>query len=192
MKGTSQSLFDNKTRDRSAAYPFELPYRLITMFSVKKDTVLDPFLGIGTTMYAAMAAGRNSMGYEIDRNLREQIISKSSGILAFSNKRIVERLDNHLAFVQDRVQTKGKFKYSNKHYRFPVMTNQETDLIINELLSVNQIDSDSFEVTYSDEPQKKYVGSWDEYVLSDSEKNNMKKTTPPKKIKKTHEQQQLF
>ena len=184
LKGTSQSLFDNKTRDRSAAYPFELPYRLITMFSVKKDTVLDPFLGIGTTMYAAMAAGRNSMGYEIDRNLREQIISKSSGILAFSNKRIVERLDNHLAFVQDRVQTKGKFKYSNKHYRFPVMTNQETDLIINELLSVNQIDSDSFEVTYSDEPQKKYVGSWDEYVLSDSEKNNMKKTTPPKKIKR--------
>ena len=63
------------------------------MFSVKGNTVLDPFFGIGTTMYAAMAAGRNSIGYEIDRNLKEQIISKSSGIVGFSNKRIEERLD---------------------------------------------------------------------------------------------------
>ena len=50
LKGTSQNLFDNKVRGRSAAYPIELPYRLITMFSVKGDNVLDPFLGIGTTM----------------------------------------------------------------------------------------------------------------------------------------------
>jgi len=192
LKGTSQNLFDNKTRGRSAAYPFELAYRLITMFSVKGDTVLDPFLGIGTTMYAAMAAARNSIGYEIDRNLKEQMISKSSGMVGFSNKRIEERLDKHLAFVHDRVQTKGKFKYINNHYLFPVMTKQETDLIINKLLSINQIDSDSLEVTYSDEPQEEYAGSFDEYVLSDSEKKDMKKPTAPKKRKKNHEQQQLF
>jgi len=192
LKGTSQNLFDNKTRGRSAAYPFELPYRLITMFSVKGDTVLDPFFGIGTTMYAAMAAARNSIGYEIDRNLKEQMISKSSGIVGFSNKRIEERLDKHLAFVHDRVQTKGKFKYINNHYLFPVMTKQETDLIINKLLSINQIDSDSIEVTYSDEPQEEYVEALDEYVLSDSEKKDMKKPTVPKKRKKNHEQQQLF
>ena len=192
LKGTSQNLFDNKARNRSAAYPFELPYRLITMFSVKDDTVLDPFFGIGTTMYAAMAAARNSIGYEIDQNLKEQIISKSSGIEGFSNKRIEERLDKHLAFVHDRVHTKGKFKYINNHYLVPVITKQETDLIINKLLSINQIDSDSIEVTYSDEPQEEYVGSWDEYVLSDSEKKDMKKTTAPKKRKKNHEQQQLF
>jgi len=184
LKGTSQNLFDNKTRGRSAAYPFELPYRLITMFSVKGDTVLDPFFGIGTTMYAAMAAARNSIGYEIDRNLKEQMISKSSGIVGFSNKRIEERLDKHLAFVHDRVQTKGKFKYINNHYLFPVMTKQETDLIINKLLSINQIDSDSIEVTYSDEPQEEYVEALDEYVLSDSEKKDMKKPTVPKKRKK--------
>ena len=76
LKGTSQNLFDNNTRDRSAAFPFELPYRLITMFSIKGDTVLDPFMGIGTTIYAAMTAGRNSVGYEIDQNLKEQIIRK--------------------------------------------------------------------------------------------------------------------
>jgi DNA modification methylase len=181
LKGTSQNLFDIKTRGRSAAFPFELPYRLIAMFSIKGDTVLDPFFGIGTTI-----------GYEIDCNLKEQITSKSSGIVGFSNMCIEERLEKHLAFVEDRFQTKGKFKYINNHYLFPVMTKQETDLIINELLSVDQKDLDSFEVTYSDKPQKNFVGSWDEYVLSGSDRKDMKKGIAPKKRKKNHEQQQLF
>ncbi|RLA50275.1 MAG: site-specific DNA-methyltransferase [Gammaproteobacteria bacterium] len=192
LKGTSQNLFDTKTRGRSAAYPFELPYRLIAMFSIKGDTILDPFFGIGTTMYAAMATARNSIGYEIDPNLREQIISKSSGIVDFSNKRIEERLKKHLAFADDRFKKKGKFKHANVHYLFPVMTRQETDLIINELLDVNQMDSDSFKVSYSDNPQEKYVGSRDEYVLSDAEKKDMKKRRTPKKQKKNHAQLQLF
>ena len=192
LKGTSQNLFDTKTRGRSAAYPFELPYRLITMFSIKGDTVLDPFFGIGTTMYAAMATARNSVGYEIDPKLRQQILSQSSGIVSFSNKRIEERLEKHLAFVDDRFKTKGKFKYTNDHYLFPVMTRQETDLTINELLDVHQMGSDSFEVSYSDNPQKEYVGSWNDYVLSDSDNRNMKKRIAPKKRKKNHEQQQLF
>jgi DNA modification methylase len=192
LKGTSQNLFDNKTRERSAAYPFELPYRIITMFSIKGDTVLDPFFGIGTTMYAAIASARNSIGYEIDPNLREQIISKSSGLVRFSNKRIQERLEKHLEFVDEWFKLKGKFKYTNTHYLFPVMTRQETDLIINELLAVHPIDSDSFEASYSEDPQEEYVGSWDDYVLSDSEKKDMKKRTAPKNRKKNHEQQQLF
>jgi len=191
LKGTSQNLFDTKIRGRSAAYPFELPYRLITMFSIKGDTILDPFFGIGTTMYAAMATARNSIGYEIDRNLKEQIISKFSGIVDFSNKRIEERLQKHLVFVDDRFQTKGKFKYTNNYYLFPVITRQETDLIINELLSIDQIDLDSFEVTYSDKPQKEYVGAWDEYILSDSDIKDMKKRIASKK-RKNYEQQQLF
>jgi len=192
LKGTSQNLFDSKVRNRSAAYPFELPYRLITMFSVKNDNVLDPFFGIGTTMYATMAAGRNSIGYEIDCNLSEQIISKTSGIVGFSNKRIKERLEKHLEFIEDRYKKKGKFKYANNQYQFPVMTKQETDLIINDLFSVEQIDKATFEVTYSDKPQKNYVGFWDEYVFSDSDKKEMKKRVAPKKRKKDHEQQQLF
>ena len=192
LKGTSQNIFDTKTRGRSAAYPFELPYRLITMFSIKGDTVLDPFFGIGTTMYAAMATARNSVGYEIDPNLRQQIISQFSGIVNFSKKRIEERLEKHLAFIDDRFKIKGKFKYTNDHYLFPVMTRQETDLIINELLDVHQMGSDSFEVSYSHNPQKEYVGSWDDYILSDTEKNEIKKRTVPRKRIKNHGQQQLF
>jgi site-specific DNA-methyltransferase (adenine-specific) len=43
----------------------EIPYRLIRMFSFAGDTILDPFLGSGSTTLAAMKAGRNSVGVEI-------------------------------------------------------------------------------------------------------------------------------
>ena len=55
----NQNLPGRRVRQRSAAYPFELPFRLINMFSVLEDTVLDPFTGMGTTMMAAMVCGRN-------------------------------------------------------------------------------------------------------------------------------------
>jgi site-specific DNA-methyltransferase (adenine-specific) len=49
-----------------AMFPEELPRRLITMFSFWGETVLDPFMGSGTTNLAARNLGRNSVGYEIN------------------------------------------------------------------------------------------------------------------------------
>lgn len=49
-----------------APYPAELADRLIRMFSFAGDTVLDPFLGTGSTTVAAIRAGRNSIGNEIE------------------------------------------------------------------------------------------------------------------------------
>src|SRR5207248_9875043 len=49
-----------------AAFPTVLAYRLVRMFSFVGDTVLDPFLGSGTTSRAAMLAGRNSIGVEVE------------------------------------------------------------------------------------------------------------------------------
>jgi len=49
-----------------AVFPEELPARLIKMFSFSGETVLDPFLGSGTTSLAALNLGRNSVGYEIN------------------------------------------------------------------------------------------------------------------------------
>lgn len=55
------------TRDgHPAPYPAELAYRLIRMFSFAGDTILDPFLGTGVTSVAAIRAGRNSVGCELD------------------------------------------------------------------------------------------------------------------------------
>lgn len=51
-----------------APYPVELAERLIRMFSFAGDTVLDPFAGAGSTTIAAIAAGRNSIGNEIEPN----------------------------------------------------------------------------------------------------------------------------
>ena len=49
-----------------APYPVELAERLIRMFSFAGDTVLDPFLGTGSTAVAAIRTGRNSIGNEIE------------------------------------------------------------------------------------------------------------------------------
>ena len=49
-----------------AVFPEEVPRRLIKMFSFVNDTVLDPFLGSGTTSLAARRLGRNSVGYEVN------------------------------------------------------------------------------------------------------------------------------
>jgi site-specific DNA-methyltransferase (adenine-specific) len=55
------------TRDgHPAPYPVELAERLIRMFSFAGDTVLDPFLGTGSTSIAAIRAGRSSIGIEIE------------------------------------------------------------------------------------------------------------------------------
>ena len=59
------------TRQHPAPYPQELASRLIRMFSFVGDTVLDPFLGTGTTSVAAVRAGRNSVGVEVDREYVE-------------------------------------------------------------------------------------------------------------------------
>ncbi len=67
LKGTRQTADDLERR--TAAFPDEVAERLIRMFSVKGETVLDPFLGSGTTMKAAMNTGRCCVGYEIEKNL---------------------------------------------------------------------------------------------------------------------------
>ena len=54
------------TKEHPAPYPTELAERLIRMFSFVGDTVLDPFLGTGTTTVAAAKWGRNSVGFEVD------------------------------------------------------------------------------------------------------------------------------
>ncbi len=67
-----------------APYPVELADRLIRMFSFAGDTVLDPFLGIGSTSLAALLAGRNSTGNEIEPAYIEIAYTR---LTALSNKK---------------------------------------------------------------------------------------------------------
>ncbi len=62
-----------------AMFPEELPKRLIKMFSFVGETVFDPFLGSGTTSLAAKNLGRNSIGYEINREFIPIIKEKLGG-----------------------------------------------------------------------------------------------------------------
>jgi site-specific DNA-methyltransferase (adenine-specific) len=59
----------SKLEKEIAAFPEELPYRIIKLFSYVGETVLDPFVGSGTTMKVARQLGRNSIGIEIKKSL---------------------------------------------------------------------------------------------------------------------------
>ena len=75
IKGAKQC-GNNEMERRTAAFPYEVPYRLIRMFSCVTDTVLDPFCGTGTTLKAASDLGRNAIGYELDTDLIEVVKEK--------------------------------------------------------------------------------------------------------------------
>ena len=95
LNGVLQKLEDSNIRNRSAAYPFELAYRLINMFSVKGDIILDPYFGTGTTMLAAMSSGRNSIGIEINPFFENTIKNRTKKIIEYSNKYIENRISKH-------------------------------------------------------------------------------------------------
>lgn len=152
VKGTKQK-FKDEIRKRSGAYPLEIPYRLINMFSVKGDMVLDPFYGTGTTTLAAVAANRNSVGYEINPGFQETI---SNGLLSQVeplNRLIKKRFENHLLFVENRRRDKGEdaFKYENANYGFPVMTRQELKILIEYVREIS-FKENSFLASYYNEP----------------------------------------
>lgn len=74
-----------------AAFPDELPYRIIKLFSYKGETVLDPFLGSGTTMKISRKLERNSIGYEIIRDLEDTIRKKTGfAVSSMNNSDVLE------------------------------------------------------------------------------------------------------
>jgi ParB/RepB/Spo0J family partition protein len=66
----------HKMEGHPAIFPDELVYRLVRMFSYEGDTVLDPFLGSGTTIKVARELGREAFGYERERQYKPVIMEK--------------------------------------------------------------------------------------------------------------------
>jgi len=157
FKGIRQELQnrgEREIRSRSAAFPFELAYRLVNMFSLEGDTVFDPFAGTGTTNIAAVAAGRNSVGIDIDPILGRLAEKNLYECLPLALERIERRLKDHESFVRDWRDRKGEPKYLNSNHSFPVITKQETEILTRYPVGIKKTQV-GVEVEYSEE-----VSNW--------------------------------
>jgi len=89
--------------EHEAMFPDELPNRLIKMFTFVNDTVLDPFLGSGTTVKSALDLNRDSIGYEINEEFLKTIREKiglNESLLSFSNQiEVIKR--NSKIYIED-------------------------------------------------------------------------------------------
>jgi modification methylase len=81
---------------RVAAFPEEIPRRLIRMFSILGDVVLDPFLGSGTTLKVAMDLGRKFVGYEklpqLTKIIKQRIVSNRKQVEVLEQGQVIKEL----------------------------------------------------------------------------------------------------
>jgi site-specific DNA-methyltransferase (adenine-specific) len=117
--------FPGEKQDRHLAmFPEELPRRLIRMFSFVGETVLDPFLGSGTTSLAARKLQRNSIGYEINEEflpiIKEKLGIKQGGIFDDAEFVIIKQGD----FAIDYEEEIKKLPYI---FRDPVKFDKKID-----------------------------------------------------------------
>jgi len=134
-----------KQIEHQAMFPDELPKRLIKMFSFYGETVLDPFLGSGTTAKAALELNRNAVGYEINGDYlsiiknkvgfsENQLISNHSiqEIFQNNNELIISNDINYKPNVQDanyKIDPKLiKFKSNDRTYK--VVSIESNDILI--------------------------------------------------------------
>lgn len=90
---------NNRLEKGIAAFPDEIPYRLVKLYSHKGETVLDPFMGSGTTLKVAMQLERKAVGYEIDAELLPIVKEK----LNMAQKRLLEPNPEFDIIVRDDV-----------------------------------------------------------------------------------------
>lgn len=141
IKGTSQIMQASKaSRERSAAFPFEVPYRLVNMYSVEGDTVLDPFAGLGTTNLACMASNRNSIGVEIEPEIAQLAIANLNVSPKVINNIINTRLKKHIDYIDSMPREKRETCYVNQYYGVAVKTKQEVNIQFDLIDTINQKD----------------------------------------------------
>jgi len=105
-----------------AMFPEELPKRLIKMFSFAGETVLDPFAGSGTTSLAAKHLGRNSIGYEINKEFAPIIKEK------LCSEQICLCDDSQVIFVEDKDGVKHTFEDLPYVFRDPHKMDKKIDV----------------------------------------------------------------
>lgn len=105
-----------------AMFPEELPKRLIKMFSFAGETVLDPFAGSGTTSLAAKHLGRNSIGYEINKEFAPIIKEK------LCDDQICLYDESQVFFIEDKEGIKHTFEDLPYVFRDPHKMDKKIDV----------------------------------------------------------------
>jgi len=102
----------------TSPFPEELVRRIITLYSYVGDTILDPFVGSGTTLKVANELKRNSIGYEIDLELKDIILEKVNVNTLFGKPQIeiIEREDvkKLRTVLREKINTELEKKKSKK------------------------------------------------------------------------------
>ena len=149
IEEVSQSASSQSPRSRSGAFPLELAYRLILMYSLRDDWVLDPFLGTGTTLVAAAITGRNGVGYEVEEGLVKEARKNILSCKPLGVQILEDRLYAHRQFMAQREAKQkngglpkgrgGSPSYWNETLRVPVVTRQEIQLRWEVVQSIEEI-----------------------------------------------------
>ena len=140
IKGTAQNIISTKdTRNRNASFPLEIPFRLVNMYSAEGDTVLDPFLGLGTTSVACMISNRNSVGVEVDPEIVNLALDNMNIPIAFANRMIEDRINSHLDFIKGLPDDKRDKCYKNQPHGFKVKTRQETAIELEQIETIDKV-----------------------------------------------------
>lgn len=144
IHGDSQKIKISCGRERTASFPLEIPYRLINMFSVIGDKVLDPFLGTGTTIKAAILTGRNSVGYEMDETFEDVIKGNLRAFVKSDLNSIIEnRIASHRTFIKVRQDAGLSVKHYNSTYDIGVVTKQENNINFGTILNIVEDNSNN-------------------------------------------------
>ncbi len=115
-------------QERSGSFPIELAARLIAMYSLYEDRVIDPFGGLGTTALAAAMAGRSSLSVEWSAERVRIARSRLAQAPALGRERQQARLEAHRRFVSDRLRAGKTLAHHNAPHDVPVITGQERAL----------------------------------------------------------------
>lgn len=128
--------FNGAKQDKHLAmFPEELPKRLIRMFSFPGETVLDPFMGSGTTAAVARALGRNSVGYEINPDFIPLIKSRIGGDTLYERANV--------EIVEQKVEIDFEEETKSLPYRFVDVHKIDKQVDVKKLRFGSKIDKDS-------------------------------------------------
>jgi DNA modification methylase len=129
VAGESQGT-DTEARERAGAFPPEIPYRLVNMFSVQGETVPDPFCGTGTTALAAAASARHSIGTDRERTFLEIAAGRERDCASYTAQRGRQRLDSHETFLTERERAGDLPERTATHYDTRVVSERERGFLL--------------------------------------------------------------